>query len=188
MDFLEESYQQNCANLLHLDDFEMSLYCLFALGLALPEYKWGFWLTISTLCILAAIGLMGPFVNVLANFYTSVSLLEFGLGMVVAYLYKPAATYLRTPPASGVLISVGLICIAFIFAFPVFFNVLQLHLLAISLPTAVIVFCALVLEENGHYITLLPVIASSSAVTACAPSDIFFRSFGSQTRRSRLYP
>ena len=144
-------------------NYEMFFYLLFAAGLVVPRYESGVLLTISMLVLLVVIGLDGPFGSVIPDFYTSDVLLEFGLGMGTAYLFKPLAQRLVAVWASPALLAVVAICFVLILVIPAFDTAGRLHVLTVSLPSAAIVLCAAILETNGAHITFAPVIALGDA-------------------------
>jgi peptidoglycan/LPS O-acetylase OafA/YrhL len=85
-------------------NYEMFFYRLFAVSLTAPE-KWRFWLTASTLAILASLSIFS-FDAAFARFYTNPILLEFLFGMAIAVpihlaLERPIIAYFASRKAQS---------------------------------------------------------------------------------------
>lgn len=128
-------------------NYEMFFYLLFAAGLAFPNKKLGAGSIIVWLAFLVAMGLLEQPESVIGQFYTSITMLDFALGMLIALSFRqiPIVSGVLVRPALALLVSLGL---AAAVVLPLFLPNVSSFFVS-GLPAALVVAGAVTLERSG---------------------------------------
>jgi exopolysaccharide production protein ExoZ len=133
-------------------NYELFFYALFAAGLAFRRYGQGLLFVTAALVALTGAGLLLAPSEPVPVFYTSPLLLEFVLGMAVA-----AWTRARPCPRSRfapALFGIGFACALLVTCFSYLAVRDANPLLAIGIPAAAALYCAVMLEKLGYGLRL----------------------------------
>jgi peptidoglycan/LPS O-acetylase OafA/YrhL len=128
-------------------NYEMFFYLLFAIGLFVPVYKKGVFLTALILLLLVIIGWVSNTTNIIIKFYTEPIIIEFCFGMFIAFYTQNAHQFIRNSNKT-ILISIMILSFIVLIIAPGLLFPLP-HLIIYGIPASLIVLGAVLLEKNG---------------------------------------
>src|SRR5580704_15201948 len=141
-------------------NYEMFFYALFSLGLLFRRYLLGLGAVLAVLLLLCIAGAVFQPTGVIAAFYTSPIILEFGFGMLVALVLERAPT--TAPAFARTMALLALLAAPLLFFGPLAWPDAP-RLLACGLPATVVVTASVLLERWGWRLTSPAILAVGDA-------------------------